>query len=419
MKKKIKLFLGSNYFKSFLILSSSSILVQLLNLFISPILTRLYSSDQLGAYTLAISIISIVGPIICGRFDLSIVTSKNKIEEANLICLSFLFTILITFITAIWFIHYLIVNPNIYNHLGIYSFLVIFSLIITGISNILISYNNKNKQYKLISQVTLLRGCVQSFGQVLGGLFNFGSKGLVLAYFIGSCFGLKKQSTYLGMQRKMFKTVTRKNMLVVLKKYKKQLIFGTPSNFINGLSYSILNFFITSLYGLSTFGYYSLSYRMLGIPLTLIGSNMAKIFFQEASEEYNKTKKFRKSLKKNSVVISVISIFVTIVLILICPTLFPVIFGKEWINAGRYIVILAPMFGIRLIVSVFSAGLIVANKQNIELIYQCLFILFGGLCYFISKFYLLTINQFLILISISYSFVYILLYGYICIINKK
>lgn len=418
MKSKIKKLISSSFMKNFFILSFSTLLVQVINLVASPIITRLFDSDQLGAYTLAISIISIMGPVICARFDLSIVMAKNDDEVAHLIILSIVFTLMLTAITSIWFIFYLKNNPVIFDNLGYLVILVVILLLIVGLSNILISYNNRNKEYKLISKVTLIRGSSQSIGQVIFGIFKLGSKGLLLAYFIGSCLGLKKQAESLLKNIAIFKNITSKKLKSTFIKYKKQLIYGTPSNFINGLSYSILNFLITDLYGLSVFGYYSLSYRMLGIPLTLISTNMSKIFFQEASQEKNTTNSFSKSFSKNSRLLVVISSLVTALLMVASPYVFPIIFGSDWYTAGIYVVILAPMFGARLIVSTLSPGLIISNRQNVELYFQFAFILMALISYAVCSFFSLSIVAFLILVSFTYSFVYILLFFYINKVSK-
>lgn len=58
-----------------------------------------------------------------------------------------------------------------------------------------------------------------------------------------------------------------------------------PAHFLNSASYSMLNFYITELFGLGILGYYSITYRILGIPLTLVSLNVSKVFFQRASEE--------------------------------------------------------------------------------------------------------------------------------------
>lgn len=49
----------------------------------------------------------------------------------------------------------------------------------------------------------------------------------------------------------------------------------------------------------------------------------------------------------------------------IAPIVFEVVFGPGWGNAGVYVQILAPMFGIRFIVNTVAYGLqIVKNKSK-------------------------------------------------------
>ncbi len=88
--------------------------------------------------------------------------------------------------------------------------------------------------------------------------------------------------------------------------------------------------------------------------------------------------------------------------------LFEVIFGVEWAIAGEYVVVLAPMFGLRFIVSSVSLGMVIANKQNIELLFQLVFILGSIVCFILGKVLSLSVLEYLTAISYAFSVGYIL-----------
>lgn len=406
----IKKLISSKYLKSIMQLTTGSLIAQLITIIVAPISTRLYSPEQLGIYTLIITILAIFGPVMCGKYDLAIVTAKDEKEVMNLIVGSALFSLISLTIVTICYEFYLLKHPEIIEEVGMFAYLLIVLLVISSITNILISYNNKNKEYKTISSVYVVRTLFQNIGIVTFGILKMGAIGLLFAQILGSLFGLKKQGEHLYKRKFLLKDVKFIDIKSVLFKYKKQPIYSMPAHFINSSSYSILNFFISGLFGLKFFGYYSMSYRILGLPLSLVSMNVSKVFFQRAQEEKENIGSYNKTLINTTILLAMISIPLVIILMTFGPSLFELIFGEGWNISGEFVRILAPMFGIRLIVSALTPALIISNKQNVDLLVQSMFIICSIVCYFTTKFFNLEIYFFLTLITIFYSLIYVILY---------
>ena len=104
-----------------------------------------------------------------------------------------------------------------------------------------------------------------------------------------------------------------------------------------------------------------------------------------------------------------IAIPMVIVLIIIAPWAFGFFFGKGWETAGIYVRILAPMFGVRLIVSGLAPSMIISKKQVIDLIIQILFTLGTIIIFFVCLHQgNIEVISFITIISILFSTVYIL-----------
>lgn len=408
----------SSYIKSIFQLMTGAFFAQLITVIVAPISTRLYTPEQLGIYTLIITILSIFGPIISGKYDLAIVSAEDDREVMELIVASFFTSILFTALVTVGYKFYLMSHPEITNEVGGWAYLIVTLLIISGSANILSSYNNRNKEYEIISSVYVIRTAIQNLGLVLFGLLKLGSTGLLLSQFISSIFGLKKQGERLFPKRYMFKTVTLRGVWNSAVKYKKQPLYSMPAHFVNSASYSLLNFFISGLFGMESFGYYSMSYRILGLPLSLISSNVSKVFFQRASEEKMKVGNYRRTLKQMTFLLTGISIPMVLGLFFLGPYMFELAFGKGWYMSGVFVRILAPMYGFRFIVSALTPALIVSNRQGLELLVQCLFILSSVCAFFITKVFNFDIGFFLTLISVMYSVIYAILYFIIYRLSK-
>ena len=413
MKKNLKkLFESMNregFLKSTLTLMSGSIIAQILAICISPIMTRLYSESEIGGYTLILTAVSMFGSVICGRYDLIIVSEEKEERVFPLVKLCFIITVVLSILVASGYSLYYATN-NEMNLSPLFSFFWIFILLLfTGIGNILISFNNRNKEYKLMTSVNIIREVGRDICLVLGGICHIGIVGLLISQTVSVALGIKRQSRRLIKKAKEIIQCPFEDILECLKIYKKQLLYSVPATFANSFSYSVLNLFIGQLFGLKVLAYYSMSFRMLGLPLSLVGTNISKVFFENAAREYEAKKEFRSTFLKTSVLLLAVAVPMVVLLMIFAPWAFGFFFGEKWRVSGEYVRILAPMFGIRLIASALSPAMIVVNKQNFELVLQMSFIACAIVSYFIGS-YAESVNVFLNVVAISFSIVYILYY---------
>lgn len=403
--KNIKL--GNSFFKSVMILASGSLLAQIINFLFAPVLTRLFSPEEIGTYTYVLSFMFLFLPIINGRYDMSIVTEEKEPQVFALIKLSFFLCIILSFVASLGFALYVYYFSN---HISIplYISFIMFLLLFTGgVINILTSYNNRKKDYKLMSSLFIIRTASQNFGATLGGILNFGILGLLIPYLLGQILGIKKQAKLLWYRKKDIKKIKFDVVMSVMKLHYKQPIYSAPAIFANNFSYSSLTFFIGALFGMGIVGFYSISVRVLGLPLALLSGNVSRVFFENASREFEETGQFYSSFKKATFLLISLAIPMVMAMNFIVPSLATLIFGNEWSDAGIYIKILSLMFGIRFVVSSLTPGLLVANKQNYELLLQILFVLSSIVTFLIVKHMELTIYNFLMIINYLFSGVYI------------
>ncbi|MCM3633972.1 lipopolysaccharide biosynthesis protein [Paenibacillus camelliae] len=403
----IKKILSTQYIRSILKLTTGSILAQAIIIIVSPLSTRLYTPEELGVYTLILTFSAMFGPVITGKYDVAIVSAKDSKETVDLIIGSIAITIAFTILITFGYSIYLREQPEIIKEVGGWAYILIPILILQGFVNTLTSYNNRKKQYSLISQLYVLRTVIQNIGLVIFGFLKLGAVGLLISQLISLIFGIRKQGTHLLKENIFTGNIELKRIKTTLIKYKNQFLYSMPANFLNSASYSLMNIFISGLYGLAVFGYYSIAYRILGLPLSLVSMNISKVFLQKASEEKNKYDNYTKSFNQMIILLTIMAIPMVLLFILFAPNVFRIIFGDGWEVSGEYVRILAPMFGIRFIVTALSPALVVSGKQKLELILQSLFVLFSLLSYFITKQLDFNFEFFLICISTTYSLVYL------------
>ena len=342
MISKIKNFLKKPFLTSIIILSGGSLLAQGINFVCSMIMTREYSKDAIGYYTYILSIVTMFSTVINGRYDVPIVSSEDEKETWSLVKCSFYISLFVSaVVTIVTYIAYGLKNSD----FGGNTFLLLFvfpMLVIYGLINILNGYNNKYAEYKLISSAYLVRTVFQNIFTIGLGVISPSAFNLLLSQTIGLGFGIKRQCKKLIPNLKEIKAVSVGEMKSTLKKYIAQPLVSVPSSFINALSYSSISLFVGNLFGMNLLAMYSISVRVLGIPLGIFSTNIAKIHLKDASDEIDQNGNFKKCTLKMIGFSAVLSSLMVLFLMLLAPILFGLLYGEDWIESGVYVQILAP-----------------------------------------------------------------------------
>lgn len=404
--------------KSLRTLISASIIAQISTVISAPILTRIYSAEDIGIFMYVLAIIQTFSAVICGRYDVLIVSEKKKDSLPILIGISSVITLLLSFIIS-FSIYFLPLLDELNLKRNFVILMIFFALIFSGAINILNSYNNRLEMYDVISKFLIKRTVFQNIFSVFFGLMGLSYLGLIFSYVFGQLIGIKAQSKLLLNNFTGKLTTSKEEVINLIIVNKSQPIFSAPSIIVNSLSYSIIVFLLEILYGLGIVGFYSMTIRILGLPLSIISGNIARVFYQEASKEYHNQGSFLTTFIKILRIQIVIAIPMLLIMLIFAPYFFELFFGEEWAITGLFVQILAPMFAVRFVVSTFSQALILVKKQKHELLIQILFVISSISVFLLSHLYDLSIEIFLALISISYTVVYLIFFNLIYQSAKK
>lgn len=397
---------SSSFIKSFTVLATGSLFAQLISLLISPITTRIFTTEELGIFTYILTAVNLFAPAINLRYELMIVPEKKEDNVIHLIQLSTIVCFIFSLLVSLGYFFYFLFNKEFSEYIFSVIF-IFFLLLVNGLNNILISYNNRCKEYGIMTKVYVIKSTFQNIGLVISGFLSYKVFGMLLSQTVGMMFGFKKQSSTLIKRKEDLKKVNIKKLLQLAKDYKHQPLYSAPSIFANSFSYSFINIAIQSVFGASVLGLYSISYRILGMPLNFVSTNISKIYFEKASTEYRDFNQFRTTTMKTFFLLLMISIPMVIALAFFSPFVFSIIFGPSWKLAGVYVQILAPMYGIRLIASALSIGLQIKHSQVFEMKIQFTQMFLSIIAFLFTIYFDLTIYVYLMIISILFSVVYI------------
>lgn len=397
----------SFYLKSILLLTSGSMLGQIIGFIGSMIMTRMYTASEIGIMTTIVSISGIFAPVINARFDFALVKEQKERYILALVKMSIYIGIALSLIVSlVSYIYFIGIEGFISPFISIlFVFLI---LVIQAFSNVFKSYNNNIGDFKTMTSVIVMRRFAEEISMAIFGLLGWKAIGLLISRVIGQYFGMKREIKNIKKKYKEIISVRWQDMTEAYNIHKRQLYYSAPAALMNAGSYSLISLVVGKYFGLEILGVYAISFAVLGLPLSVISGNVSKVYFSEASKEYAIKGTFNESTNKTLVFLIIVAIVLFFIMYYIFPMIVPFIYGSKYEMSGFMIRILAPMFAVRFVSSAINTGLVVCNKQSFELIIQIMFMLSVAMLAFLCNYKILTISTFLLGVSISYSIVYLI-----------
>lgn len=397
-----------------LTLTGGTTFAQILTILSVPVLARLYQPENFGVWALYSSITSIISVIICMRYEYSIMLPELDEDAVNLLGVSFLAIGVVTVLTLaiIWFFKEPIINvlnsPQIENYL----WLVPPFVIVNGIFLALNSWNSRTKLFRRLSISRISSSVSTTATQIIIGLVERKSpSGLIVGNLTGqsvATFILAGQ-IWRDDRNLIMKSLNWKKMYEGLKRYSKFPLIDSFSALMNSISWQLPAFLLAAFFSPTIVGFYSLGFRLLQMPMSLIGSSISQVFFQRASRASSRGT-LPLLVENVFKLLVIIGMFPILVLTIVGSDVFTVIFGEAWAEAGVYTQILGLWAFVWFISSPLDAIYLVVEKYHFGFRYnffnlatRFLSLIIGGL--------LGSARTALILFSISG----IVVYGYLCL----
>ncbi|WP_323594863.1 lipopolysaccharide biosynthesis protein [Aliarcobacter butzleri] len=396
----------SEFSKNTITLMIGSALAQSIPILISPILTRVYTPEEFGIFALYIAFISIGASLVTAKYEAAILLPKKEENAKYLVYISSIFAL---FFSLLFLIVYLVFYKQFNDFFKVTNsifYFVPFGIFLFAIYAILLQWTNRKKEYKNMNKNRLIQASSISIFQVLIGLFNKISLGLVLSDMIGRIIAviliLKRV-----LKQVRLTTFSVKKAISLVRRYKKFPKYEMPATVINITSYELVYIIIPIYFSSTTAGLYFLVFRVLMTPVGFIGTAITEVFKNRAIEDLNKYKSCRNIYKKIFVFLFSIGILPLLIISIWGQEIFSFVFGDEWREAGLYAQILTPLALLRLVSSPLSYLFIIKEKLELDLLIQSIFFILVLLSLFISCYYE-NITMLVVLLSISGSIFYVI-----------
>ena len=355
-----------SFYKNILIMFRGTLFAQVIAVFGTVILAKVYGEEAYGIFGVFMSIISIISIISTLQLDKCIVLSKDENESINW----FNFLLVLTPALSILILALVSIISNYFFSTKLNLDLII----LASVGTLLFTFNSINesfftfkKEFITISNSKIFLTISNISAQFLL-FYYFSLFGLIIGFLISQSllllFYFFKNSTIISKTNfKEIKKGIQKNTPIV-----KYLL---PSTALNSLANNLMPILILTFFGAKEAGVYFFSIKILGTPLFLISSSISQVFFQKSSKllKENKTELLR--LTKKIVTTNLIVMLGFLILLnTLGMYLLEYFFDEKWNNLRPYTFLLSILVFARTAFNPISSLIVVLNKNSVGLIFN-------------------------------------------------
>lgn len=352
-------------------LVTGTTLAQVMVVLASPVLTRLYTPEAFGLLALFTSITKILSVVSCLRYEFSIMLPDREEEAANLLglCLIVVTGISLLTVPLIWIAEGPFLALLNAESLAGYLWFIPPFVFMTGVFLALNYWNSRSRHYGRLSMVRMVSALTITGTQVGAGAAGLATSGSLIG---ASVFGTTVATLILGWQIArddlglLRREISWRGMKAGMIRYKKFPLYESWSGLLNVASWQLPSFLLAAYFSTTVVGYYSLGFRLIQMPMDLVGGAIQQVFFQRASDAQ---KHGSLGVLTEGVfgVLLKIGLFPMLLLSMIGEELFVLVFGSAWGEAGFYTQLLSVWALIWFITSPLSTIYMVQEKQGFGL----------------------------------------------------
>lgn len=380
----------SRYARNVITLMTGTTFAQALPIALSPILTRLYSPEEFGRFALYTAVAMIASVLVTGRYELAILLPRQDKDAMHITALAMGLSIVISTILLLVVIFFSIPIAAMLGDTALAPLLywVPVSTLLLGIYQSLNYWINRKAQYKRMAISRSVQSGSVALAQVGNGYAGSGAIGLLGGQITGQILATGVLARLIWQEEKsQIETVRGLRCMALAKKYinfPKYLIVAHGFNTAAGQMPVLL---LSSLFNTAAAGFFTLTQRVMAVPMSLIANALGDVFRQEASQAYNQQGQCKAIYQKTFKRLLLISILPFSTFFIVAPGLFSWVFGEQWRIAGEYAQILTPMAFLQFITSPLSAMFMIAEKQKLDLVWQIFLFFLVVASFILGSFY--------------------------------
>ncbi|HLN62509.1 MAG TPA: lipopolysaccharide biosynthesis protein [Symbiobacteriaceae bacterium] len=364
------------------LLAGGTAVGQALVILTSPLLTRLYPPEQFGAFAVYTALLAIAIGAVALRYEVAIPLPETEAGAGNLLALCGLLSLATAGLTAlaVWGLGDHLARWTGTPALQGFLWLLPASLAMGGVAQSLDYWGTRRQAYPRITRAKLTETFTQVAAQLGLGALGLGAPGLVLGR-VGAQAAGNAVMAGAGVAAAL-RQVTWRGILQAAYRYRRFPYLACGACLLNSVGLQLAPLLLASLYGPRVAGHFALSQRMVGVPMAMIGAAVAQVYAGEVArlgrgEPRAVWQLFVATGRK----LLLLGAGPILLLGLIGPWLFSLVFGPEWQEAGHYTRLLIIMMLMQFVAVPLSYTLDAMERQDLQLAWDVgrILLVFGSL----------------------------------------
>jgi O-antigen/teichoic acid export membrane protein len=398
----------SEFLTNVVTLMTGTTISQIIPIITTPFLTRIYLPQDYGVLGVYLSVATIIGIMSTMSYSSAILLPEKEDDSISIVQICLASVLIWTIISCIlaFFLNVTIATLLKTPDVSKYFYFLPVSTLAIGLGNTFSVWANRNKYYHFISISRVTAAILTFICSIILGLLVKGPTGLIIALLVNQ-LTVPAILIFYSSRRSdaILKFHSSGKLVSQAKSYIKFPKFGFPAELINNFINQLPIYLLSIFSGKNEVGYFNLSNRILGLPVTFIGGAIGDVFRQRASSDYAQQGNCRTIFLKTFKTLLKLSIIPFFVLTIFAPQIFSIALGANWHEAGVYTRYLCILYFLRFTISPLSYLFYIRGRQIEDLLITTYL--------FISSFLLLlvflkkSIYFALLLYSLNYSLAYL------------
>lgn len=324
----------------------------LILLLLTPVMTRLYSPEVFGLFSIFSAVVAI-GSVLLGQSLEMRLLSAEKIGKSYLIAqASVVFATLASLIALVCTTFVWVIFPASFSDILPYQIFVlgIISCWIAVVTTLGMNWAIRRDRSGLAATSTFVNLSSRSSLQTIFGASIGGLHGLVLGEVLGRLAGwftVERGIVWRSIKLATDKPAILKQTYLDNKNYP---IYVMPAIAMDSVLFWLPAPLFTLAFGIEVGGLVAMVHRLAAAPLTLANQSIAQLFHVIAAKNIrDNAPVLTRFILKFSLVITAIALPVAAILAMYGSDLATLVFGSLWSKAGIVALILAPMYTVQVV----------------------------------------------------------------------
>lgn len=351
------------------VLAGGTALGQLVIAVSSPLITRLYSPEDVGLLAVFISILAPILALASFRYDVAIVLPRQDSTAIQLVYLSLCLVMVSALFAASAL---LVIGPELASSLKVpqlkgYLWLLPVSIVGGGFFQTLSYWGIRKKSFKTIGQARLLQSVVLVLTQITLGVLSVVPSGLFAGDALSRGFGTSRLAREALKHAADLGPPCSRSLRNVAHRYRRFPQFSVGPAVLNTLSLQLPALILSYQFGATPVGMFAIGQRILGGPLSMVSTAVGQVFLGDTAEAAHVApESLANRFIRAARVLAIVGAAVVVPVAATAPWLFRSVFGDDWQTAGRYLQFLAPMFIMQFVSSPMGSILDVLERQDLH-----------------------------------------------------